>query len=181
MNLKKILALVLVFAMCLSMIPTYAFAEDEGIELVEEEPEAIVEVVDEPEEEPSTEPEEEETPQEPVEEEVPEEPAPTEEEPGEEPEEEEEEEELILTSEGVKDDETFKEQFVPRVRVVHVAGGEDSLFSSLTKAVADFDTKPGDTVILTTDTTIEREKDPDSGEPTGALIEDESIQITKPL
>ena len=28
MNFKKILALVLVVAMCLSMVPTYAFADD---------------------------------------------------------------------------------------------------------------------------------------------------------
>ncbi len=29
MNFKKVISLVLVFAMCLSMIPTYAFAGDE--------------------------------------------------------------------------------------------------------------------------------------------------------
>lgn len=153
MNLKKILALVLVFAMCLSMVPTYAFAEDEGIELVEEEPEAIVEVVDEPEEEPSTEPEEEETPQEPVEEEVPEEPAPTEEEPEEEPEEE-EEEELVLTSEGVKDDESFEKGFILRAFVHHKNGGEDSQFQSLYEAVKDETTLPGDTIYLTTDSNV---------------------------
>ncbi len=92
MNLRKILALVLVFAMCLSFVPTYAFAEDDGIYAVEEE-EPIVEVIDEPEEEPAVEPVEEVTPDVPAEEETPaEEPAPVEDEPAEEP-----EEELTLT------------------------------------------------------------------------------------
>ena len=67
MNLRKILALVLVFAMCLSFVPTYAFAEDDGIYAVEEE-EPIVEAIDEPEEEPAVEPVEEVTPDVPAEE-----------------------------------------------------------------------------------------------------------------
>ena len=149
MNLKKILALVLVFAMCLSMVPTYAFAEDEGIELVEEEPEAIVEVVDEPEEEPSTEPEEEETPQEPVEEEVPEEPAPTEEEPEEEPEEEEEEEELVLASEGVKDDESF-EANRPNFLLYHPGVETPDEFTTMQEALNE--AQNNDTLVLATDT-----------------------------
>ena len=101
MNLRKILALVLVFAMCLSFVPTYAFAEDDGIYAVEEE-EPIVEAIDEPEEEPAVEPVEEVTPDVPAEEETPaEEPAPVEDEPAEEP-----EEELTLT---LGDEEKFED------------------------------------------------------------------------
>lgn len=106
MKLKKILALVLVFCMCLSMFPTYAFADDEGIYVEEdyEEP-AIVEVPEEVvEEETPVEPVEEELPAAETEEEIPEEVAdPVEEEPSEEP-----EEELTLT---LEDEELFDEAF----------------------------------------------------------------------
>ncbi len=119
MNLRKILTLVLVFAMCLSFVPTYAFAEDDGIYAVEEE-EDIVEVIDEPEEEPAVEPVEEVTPDVPAEEETPaEEPAPVEDEPAEEPEEE-------LTLEDM-DKFEFKANFY--------AGEENDAFETLGEAV----------------------------------------------
>ena len=109
MNLKKILALVLVLAMCLSFIPTYAFADD-GIELVEEE-EDIVEVpgYTEPENESDTEDYTEETPAAPVEDQTPE----TESEPAVEPEtveepEEEEEEEFFLFGASLSDTDKFE-------------------------------------------------------------------------
>ena len=78
MNFKKVLALVLVLSMLLSMIPTYAFADDELLDEVAVEEEAPAEVYDEwleEEEGPAEEPAEEPAAEEPAAEELDEEPA----------------------------------------------------------------------------------------------------------